>query len=46
MVVVDCLSKCAYVILTKSDVTASGVAQLFRDHVWKLHGLPEQVISD
>ena len=23
-----------------------GVAQLFRDGIWKLHGLPEEVISD
>jgi len=46
MVVVDCLSKRAHAILTTSDVTASGIAQLFRDHVWKLHGLPEEVISD
>jgi len=27
-------------------VMASGVAQLFRDHIWKLHDLPEEVISD
>ena len=46
MVVVDCLSKCAHAVLTTSDVTALGVAQLFRDHVWKHHGLPEEVISD
>ena len=24
----------------------SGVARLFRDHIWKLHRLPEEVISD
>src|SRR5882672_4042387 len=46
MVVVDCLSKRAHVIPTTSDVTAAGVARLFRDHVWKLHGLPEEVISN
>jgi len=46
MVVVDCLSKHTHAILTMSDVMASGVAQLFRDHIWKLHGLPEEVISD
>src|SRR5882724_9230505 len=46
MVVVDRLSKQAHVIPMTSDVMASGVAQLFRDHVWKLHGLPEEVISD
>src|SRR5882724_5787210 len=46
MVIVDRLSKRAHAILTTSDVTASGIAQLFRDHVWKLHGLPEEVISN
>src|SRR5882724_3905320 len=46
MVMVDCLSKWAHVIPMTSDVTASGVARLFRDHIWKLHGLPEEVISD
>src|SRR5467141_2196146 len=46
MVVVDCLSKQAHVIPTTSDVTAAGVAKLFRDHIWKLHGLLEEVISD
>jgi len=46
MVVVDHLSKCTHAIPMMSDVTASGVAWLFRDHVWKLHRLPEEVISD
>src|SRR5882724_601904 len=46
MVVVDRVSKRAHVIPTTSDVMAAGVARLFRDHIWKLHGLPEEVISD
>src|SRR5882672_7747854 len=46
MVVVDHLYKRTHVIPTTSDVTAARVAKLFRDHVWKLHGLPEAVISD
>src|SRR5882672_9031986 len=46
MVVVDHLSKRNHVIPTTSNVTAAGVAKLFRYHVWKLHGLPEEVISD
>jgi len=25
---------------------AKGLARLFRDNVWKLHGFPESVISD
>src|SRR6266481_4479905 len=46
LVVVDHLSKQTHIILTTSDVTSLGVAQLFRDNIWKLHGLPEDVISD
>src|SRR5882724_652497 len=46
MVVIDCLSKCAHAVPTTSDVTALGVGRLFRDHIWKLHRLPEEVISD
>ena len=25
---------------------AEGLARLFRDNMWKLHGLPESIISD
>jgi len=46
MVIVDCLSKCTHVILTTSDIMVSGVALMFRDHVCKLCGLPEEVIID
>jgi len=46
MVAVDHLLKRAHIIPTMSDVTASGVAQLFRDYIWKLHGLLEEVISN
>jgi len=42
---VDCLSKRAHFIATTSDITSLGVARLFRDNIWKLHGLPEEVIS-
>ena len=46
LVAVDRLSKRAHFIPTMSDLTSLGVARLFRDGVWKLHGLPEEVISD
>ena len=45
-VVVDRLSKQAHFVPTHSTINAMGLARLFREHVWKLHGLPEEVISD
>ena len=46
LVTVDRLSKQAHFIHTTSNITSLGVARLFRDGVWKLHGLLEEVISD
>jgi len=46
LITVDHLSKRARFITTTSDITSLGVTRLFRDNVWKLHGLPEEVISD
>jgi len=36
----------AHFIPTTDKTSAEGLARLFRDHVWKLHGLPESIISD
>jgi len=36
----------AYFIATTEKTSAEGLAKLFRDHVWKLHGLPESIILD
>ena len=46
LITVEHLSKRAHFITTTSDITSLGVAWLFRDGVWKLHRLPEEVISD
>jgi len=32
--------------LTTEKTLAKGLARLFRDNVWKLHSLPESIISD
>ena len=45
-VVVDRLSKRMHAIPTTAEVDALGLARLYRDHVWKHHGLPEEIISD
>ena len=36
----------AHFIPTTDKTLAEGLARLFRDHVWKLYGLPESIISD
>ncbi|GJU13752.1 retrotransposable element Tf2 [Tanacetum coccineum] len=46
MVVFDRLSKCAYFMHLSHPFNASQVAQVFLDGVYKLHGLPESIVSD
>ena len=46
LIAIDHLSKRAHFITTTSDITSLRVARLFQDSVWKLHRLPEEVISD
>jgi len=36
----------SHFVVTIGKMMAKGLVRLFRDNVWKLHGLPESVISD
>ena len=46
LVVVDRLTKMVHFIPTTEKTSAEELARLFRDNIWKLHGLPESIISD
>ena len=46
LVVCDRFLKMFHFVATTEKTTAEGLARLFRDNVWKLHGLPESIISD
>ena len=46
LVVCDRLSKMIHFVTTTEGTSAEGLARLFRDNVWKLHGLPESVVLD
>ena len=44
LVVYDRLSKMTHFVATTEGTTVEGLARLFRDNVWRLHGLPESVV--
>jgi len=46
LVVCNQLTKIVYFISTTEKTLAEELAKLFRDYVWKLHGLPKSIISD
>jgi len=46
LVVVNRLTKIVHFIFTTEKTLAEELARLFRDNIWKLHGLPERIILD
>ena len=46
LVVCNRLSKMTHFVATIKGMLAEGLVRLFRDNVWKLHGLPESVVSN
>jgi len=46
LVICDRFLKMAHFVATTERTMAKGLARLFRDNVWKLHGLLESIISD
>ena len=36
----------SHFVMTTEKTTVEGLARLFRDNMWKLHRLPESIISD
>jgi len=46
LVVCNRLTKMTHFIPTIEKTLAEGLAVLFQDHVWKLHGLPKSIISN
>jgi hypothetical protein len=46
LVVVDRLSKMLHAVPTTIHSSSSDLARLFHDTIFKLHGLPQQIISD
>ena len=45
-VIVDRLTKMAHYIPTHETVTSEGAARLYFDNIFRLHGLPDSIVSD
>jgi transposase InsO family protein len=46
LVVVDRFSKMIRLIPTNVTLSSSQLAHIYRDEIWKLHGIPKRIISD
>jgi len=46
LVVVDQFTKMVHFVPTTEKTTAEELARLFRDDIWRLHGLPKSIILD
>jgi len=46
LIVCNRMMKIAHFVPTMEKTSAEEVARLFLDNVWKLHGLPESIITD
>ena len=46
MVIVNPFSKMIWLFLVSTEITSQGVAKIFRNEIFKLHGIPKKVISD
>lgn len=46
LVVVDRLTKMRHLIPCTEEINAPALADLFVEYVWKIHGLPETIVSD
>ena len=46
MVIVDQFLKLIQLFPVSTEITSQGMAKIFRDEIFKLHGIPKKVISD
>jgi len=46
LVVCNMLSKMMHFVATIEGILVERLVRLFRDNVWKLHGLPESIVSN
>ena len=46
VVIVDRFTKMICLKATTTNVSSEGIAKIYRDDIWKLHGIPRKILSD
>ena len=46
VVIVDQFTKMIRLKATITNISSEGIAKIYRDDIWKLHGIPRKILSD
>ena len=46
LVIVDRFTKMIRLKATTTNISSEGVAKIYRDKIWKIHGIPKMILSD
>jgi len=46
VVIVDRFTKMIHLKTTTMNISSEGIAKIYQDDIWKLHGIPRKVLSD
>ena len=46
VVIVDQFIKMIWLKATTTSISLEGIAKIYRDDIWKLHGIPRKILSD
>ena len=46
VVIIDQFIKMIHLKATTTNISSEGVAKIYRDDIWKLHGIPRKILSN
>jgi len=46
VVIIDRFTKIIRLKATTTNISSEGIARIYRDDIWKLHGIPRKILSD
>ena len=46
VIIVNRFTKIIHLKATTTNISSEGIAKIYRDDIWKLHGIPRKILSD